>query len=233
MKRRSYGLVTISLLILLGSCFTAAATSISDGTNDIWHWTNTGTTWSWVGNIGNKPNIDIKEISYEVNGDKITLKMEVEGNIQTSDKVIYWVWFNSTDSSYWLSFTNGNGTGFGMKKTGMNFTSSQNVIISEDTMSVVLDALGDTSNVDLWGYAAEYTTVGDTTSEWWGDWVPNDKFGYDTGDDGTVDTNGTVDGTDDGSDTGGSDSGTSTPGFELIFAVAAVAVALILLRKRR
>ncbi len=68
MKLRNYGIVAISLLILLGSCFTAAATSITDGTNDIWHWQQSaqGSTWSWQGNVGNKPNIDITEVSYSV-----------------------------------------------------------------------------------------------------------------------------------------------------------------------
>ncbi len=41
MKLRNYGIVMISMLILLGSCFTVAATSISDGTGDIWHWAQT------------------------------------------------------------------------------------------------------------------------------------------------------------------------------------------------
>jgi len=162
---------------------------------------------------------------------KITLKMEVAGSIQTSDKVFYWVYYNSTDTHYWFSYTNGEGGGFGMM--GMNFTSEENVTVSGDTLSIELNAIGDTSNVDLWGYAAEYTTTfGDLTNEWWGDWAPNDKFGYDTGDDGTDDDDGN-DGTDDGSDTDGSGSETNTPGFELLFVVAAVAVALILLRKRR
>lgn len=233
MKLRSYGLVTISLLILLGSCLTAAATSISDGTNDIWHWQQSaqGATWSWQGNVGNKPNIDITEISYSVDNGKITLKMEVAGSIQTSDKVGYYVWYNTTDTVYMLSYMNGEGTGWGMK--GSNMTFEQNVTVSGDTLSVVLDAIGNTSKVELWGWAVEYTTaLGDVTNEWWGDWAPNDKFGYDTGDDGTDDDDGT-DGTDDGSDTDGSGSETNTPGFELLFVVAAVAVALILLRKRR
>jgi len=72
------------MLILLGSCFTVAATSISDGTGDIWHWAQTGTSWSWQGNVGNKPNIDITEVSYTVEENKITLKLEVAGDIQTS-----------------------------------------------------------------------------------------------------------------------------------------------------
>jgi len=231
MKLRSYGIVMISLLVLLGSCFTAAATSISDGTSDIWHWTQTtsGATWSWQGNVGNKPNIDITEVSYVVNDNKITLSLKVSGTIQTSEKVVYWVWYNSTDATYWLSYSNGTGSGFGMSSSGMNFTSVENVTISGNTMSVVLDALGDTSKVDLWGYAAEYTTVGDVTSEWWGDWVPNEKFTQDPGSDGTDDT----DDTDGSSDDDGSGSKTGTPGFELVVVLAAVVVGFLLFRKRR
>ncbi len=231
MKLRSIGLVIVSLAILLGSSFTVAATSISDGTGDVWHYSKLGTVWSWGGNVGNKPNIDIKEISYEINDGKITLKMEVTGSIQTSDKIGYWLWYNSTDATYWLSYANGTGTGFGMKKSGLNFTSADNVSVSGDTLSVVLDALGDTSNVELWGWAWEYTNSLDfTTNEWWGDWVPNSKFPFTPGTDGTDGTDGT-NGTD--GNQNGNQSGSGTPGFELVFVIAAVAVALILLRKRR
>jgi len=122
MKRRSYGII-ISLLILLGSCFTAVATSISDGTGDIRHWAQSvsGTGWSWQGNVGNKPNVDITGVSFTTNDNKLILSLKVSGTIQTSDKVFYWVYYNRTDTQYWLSYTNGSGRGFGMK--GMNFTS--------------------------------------------------------------------------------------------------------------
>ncbi len=229
MKLRSYGIVIVSLLVLLGSCFTAAATSISDGTGDIWHWAQTGTSWSWQGNVGNKPNIDITEVSYTVNEDKITLSLKVSGTIQTSDKIVYWVYYNSTDTQYWISYTNGTGGGFGMK--GMNITSADNVTISGDTLSVVLDVLGDTSMIELWGYAVEYTTTAmDQYSEWWGDWAPNEKFTYDTGtgDSGsTGDTNSTT------PNNNGSAPKSNTPGFEIILLTAAIAITLILIRKRR
>ncbi len=228
MKLRSYGLVIASLLILLGSCFTAAATSVSDGTGDIWHWTGSGTAWSWVGNVGSKPNIDITEVSYEVNGDKITLKMEVEGSVQTAEKIAYYLWYNSTDSVYMMSYSNGTDAGFGMKTGSMNF-SYGNVTVTGDTLSVVLDVVGDTSKVELWGMAVEYTTTfGDLTNEWWGDWVPNEKFT----DAPTDDTDDTDD--DDGNlDDNESGSGSDTPGFELPLVLTAVAVAFIILRKRR
>jgi hypothetical protein len=239
MKLRNYSIIIGSLLILLGSCFTAAATSIDDGTGDVWHYSYSGTVWSWGGNVGNKPNIDIKEISYEVNDGKITLKMEVTGSIQTSDKIGYWVWYNSTDATYWLSYANGTGSGLGMKNGEINYTSnfssymtsSDNVTISGDTLSVVLDVLGDTSNVELWGWAWEYTNSLDLTTnenEWWGDWAPNSKLPFTPGSGGNTDGNNT-----DGNNNDGNTTGTKTPGFEVIPVIAAVAIAAILLRRRR
>ena len=90
---------------------------------------------------------------------------------------------------------------------GMNFTSQENVSISGNTISVVLDFLGDTSKVELWGYAVEYTTMGDQTAEWWGDWTPNKKspnYGATSNTDGTdgIDnTNGALDDNQSGSGT--------------------------------
>jgi len=231
MKIWKSSLCLVGFAVIMLSCFTASASSITDGTNDIWHWTQTGTTWSWVGNVGNKPNIDITEVSYSVNDNKITISLQVSGDIQTSDKITYWVFFNTTDTQYWLSYMNGTGGGFGMKDV-FNITSVENVTISGGTLSVVLDVVGDTTKVDLWGYAWEYTTTfGDITNEWWGDWVPNEKFTQ-APDDGSDDTDGDddTDGTQDSDDSTG---GKGTPGFEVIVFIAAVAVTLLLLRRRQ
>lgn len=226
--KSSMCIVVLAVLVL--SCMTASATSIDDGTGDIWHWQQSGTSWSWIGNVGNKPNIDIKEVSYEVNGNNITLKMEVAGSIQDAEKIAYYLWYNSTDSVYMLSYANGKGSGFGWK--GMNFTNEENITVSGDTLSVVLDVLGDTSKVELWGMAVEYTTtLGDQTNEWWGDWVPNEKFTYAPDSGGNDDAGGNdTDGGSNGDDSSG-DKG--TPGFEMIVVLAAVAVALLFLRRRR
>jgi hypothetical protein len=231
MKLRSYGIVIVSVLVLLGSCFTAAATSISDGTGDIWHWAQTGTSWSWQGNVGNKPNIDITEVSYTVNEDKITLSLKVSGTIQTSDKVGYYLWYNSTDSQYTLIYSNGTGVAYGINGGDfMNSSYAQNVTVLGNTLSAVLNVVGDTSKVELWGYAVEYTTTAmDQYSEWWGDWAPNEKFTYDTGTGGssTGDANSTT------PNNNGSAPKSNTPGFEIILLTAAIAITLILIRKRR
>ena len=232
MKTRNIAIVGL-IVLLCSSCYTAAAESVSDGTGDVYHWSQTGTAWSWSANIANKPDIDITEISYTVHDNKITLKLEVSGQIQTSDNFAYWVYYNTTDSMYWLTYVNGTGFGMGMNLLQfMNTTSSENVTISGNSISVDLDVVGDTTDVELWGWAAEYTGDSQITSEWWGDWAPNSKFT------GTDDTSGDT-GDHTGDDTGGDENASgdtsqpSTPGFELIAVIAAVAVALILLKRRR
>ena len=91
--------------------------------------------------------------------------------------------------------------------------------------------MGDTTTVELWGWAAEYTNyLSQTTNEWWGDWAPNSKLPFTPGTGGTTGGNTTGGNTTGGNNTGG---GTKTPGFEVIPVIAAVAIAAILLRRRR
>ena len=82
----------------------------------------------------------------------------------------------------------------------------------------------DYSNAELWGYAAEYVEMGDTTSEWWGDWAPETHSPF-WGEDGDDDDGG------DGDEQQNPPSG--TPGFETIAAIAAIGIALIILRRRK
>ena len=85
------------------------------------------------------------------------------------------------------------------------------------------DGLGDNASGNV-----EFTTWLDAESTW----TPDDTGGDDTGDDdtGEDDTGGDDTG---GDDTGDDDTGGGTPGFELLILIAAIAVALIILRKRK
>ena len=222
MKLWKSSICLVGFAVLVLSCFTASASSIKDGTNDIWHWAQSGTAWSWRGNVGDKPNIDITEVSYSANENKLTLTLEVKGTIQSSEKILYYAYYNSTDTGYTLMWSNGTGYGWATKEG--SYDEGQNLTVSEGKISVEFNVLGDTSKVDLWGYAVEYTTFGgQTTNEWWGDWAPNQKFTYDTGTPGN-------------NETPGNDSSPpekKTPGFEVVAVIAAVAIALILVRRRR
>jgi hypothetical protein len=225
MKLRRYGLVIVSLSILLGSCFTAAATTITDGTGDVWHWSYNGTTWSWVGNVAGKPDIDITQISSTVNGGSLTLSLTVAGTIRSSDKIYYWAYFNTTDSAYYMFWYNGSGYAFATNHSYI--PEMGNITVSGNTINSVFNVMGDTTTVELWGWAAEYTNyLSQTTNEWWGDWAPNSKLPF------------TPPGTS-GNQTGGNNTGNNTgggkqtPGFEVLPALAAVALAIVLLRRRR
>ncbi|MDG6229777.1 MAG: hypothetical protein QCH96_07410, partial [Candidatus Thermoplasmatota archaeon] len=75
-----------------------------------------------------------------------------------------------------------------------------------------------TSDVFLWGWAAEYTEYGDTSAEWWGDWAPNDESPYYeqyTADPVSM------------------DAAKGTPGFEMIALIIAFAAILFILKKRQ
>jgi hypothetical protein len=230
MKLWKSSVVFIGITILVLSSLTASAETITDGTGDVYHWTQTGTSWSWKANIGDKPNIDITQIYYTVSENQLTLTMKVVGTIQNSDNIIYWVYYNSTDTSYWMSWSNGTGFGYAMitqqeGETG-NFELAENVTASGNTLSATFNILGDTSNVKIWGWAHEYTEMNNVAKEWWGDWAPNTEFPY------QIEPNGGTQNNTDGNNSNDSGTQKKTPGFELIIVVCSIAMILLWKRKR-
>ena len=71
-------------VMLLSSMAVSADETESDPTGDVAHWEYTANNWGWNYNIGNKPNIDITELSYSASGGKLTVTIKVDGTIQTS-----------------------------------------------------------------------------------------------------------------------------------------------------
>ena len=136
------------------------------------------------------------------------------------------------------------------------FTAEGSILTGEITL------LGSGDADIIWGYTQEslisYDSITDPTQvEWWQDYYPetfapwyeydfdtgddgddDDTGDGDTGDDGDDDDNGDGDNGDEGSGEGGTDSGDTssaekTPGFEIITLIAAIAVAVILLKKKK
>ena len=226
MKLWKSSMCLVGLAVIVLSCFTASATSIADGSNDIWHFAQSGTAWSWGGNVGDKPNIDITEVSSSTTGDKVTLMIKVDGTIQASETIFYYVYFNSTDTQYSLVWSNGRGYGWAVKEG--SYGQGENITVSEDTISAEFTSLGDTSTVDLWGYAVEYTVLDDqTTHDWWGDWAPNTKFT------GSMTPNGGNNSTNETNGDNGTNQKPSTPGFEALAVISAVGIIMILIRRNR
>ena len=223
MKVRKISLVVIGIGMLLLSSICVSANTLTEGTGDVYHWTQTGTTWGWQYNVGDKPNIDITGLSATIAGDQLTLVLTVQGTIQDSDKIGYWAYYNTTDMTYWIVWANGEGSAFGFNASGGTYEGYNigEIVVSGGTITGTFNITGATTEENLYGYASEYTTSsGDTANEWWGDWIPNDNSPY-------KDTSGT-----DNTDNNGG-SGSKSPGFEIPLVITALVIALIMIRRKK
>ncbi|MFO8077246.1 MAG: hypothetical protein R6U21_01190 [Thermoplasmatota archaeon] len=236
----------ISLVLLAAIGATVTAESVTDPTGDVYHWKYTDTTWGWDTNIGDKPNIDITDLTYTINGDQVTLSMNVAGTIASSEGISYTIWLNTTDSYYTAGWTNGEGYGMGVstEEGSYEMDFEPEISVSGNTITVTFDTVGTFTGIDaFWGFSQEfYDSSEGMAGEYWADWAPESYSWYEGDDTNGDDTDGDTSGeTDDSGDTGEtSDDGTNTntpppsgtPGFELIALITAFAAIVFILKKR-
>ena len=230
------------MVVLIGASYSVAAEAATDPTGDVWHHPNNGIVGSWSGTVDNKPNIDITNITGTVNGGNLTINLTVAGSIENSTYVIYGA--NCNTSYVFCHIDWYNGVGSSSQAIPREHTVMNNGIfhVSGNTISVVFPIL-DTPTapvVDVWGTATEYTHTGPgtTTYEYWEDWAPNSKIPFNTttiGNTGntTSGTSGNTNGGNTGTTTGGNNAGKKTPGFEIFPVLVAVAIAALVVRRRR
>ena len=223
------------MLITAALSVSAASDPVNDPIGDVYHWKYTETTWSWKQSTDEKPNIDIKMLEYVFEDSILMLTMEVVGTIQDSERIGYMVYLNSTEINYWMHYSNGDGNAFWLKLSGMEFGEGFVEITAEGNKLIATfpDISEEPTNVQLWGYAYEYSNPDDMqTSEWWGDWAPGSYapfYGIDDDDDDDDDDD-QPNGVDNGDDEQPSP---STPGFEVFALIAAIGIALVLLKRRK
>jgi len=216
-KRNIFVLGVVATAVFL-SAGLASAEKITDDTGDVWHWTwnsNTG-SYSWAHSVTNQPEIDIKEISSDVEGEQMVLKMKVSGDISSSN-TLYAVFYNTTGATYYMMYSNGSGMCMAISGnyTGISYG---NTTASGNTLTGTVNMIGEDTKSEFYGYAYKYTHFGDTSGEWWGDWAPQDDSPwYDT-----------ENSNNEGSSGGG---GGSTPGFEILLAAGAIALAFVIKKK--
>jgi hypothetical protein len=243
-------LMGLSLLILLG--ISASATIITDADDDVLHWNGSNyMNWSW--NVGDRPEVDIIEIDYEV-GSRLTISMKVAGTI-SNEKAWYHLWFNTSDAYYHLSYMPDEdsepfATAFPLNFDSMSLEDLMNYTepnietsVNGNTITATIDWVTDQTEMDtFWAWAQQWDNEGETWSDYYIDFAPNEYsyFGEyeDYYEDGSNDstnqnsdsTNTTNQDTNDGSNNSSPQAKTNTPGFELIILLAAVIV-FVLIRK--
>ena len=229
-------LIGCLLISILG--ISASAESMTDPSGDVFHWWQTGGTFTWEYDAS-KPDIDIVGYAYELSGNTLTVTMSVDGTINDGELYSYSVSFiNDNDgSTYMVTYVGGEGFTYYLSASGGG---TGEATVSGNTLSGTFDTtITDVAGFELMAIAHEYTIMDDVTAEYWVD----STITEDESDSGTDDTGGDDSGTDDSGttdsgDSSGEDSTTNTPppsgtpGFELLTLIASLGVTFILLRRK-
>jgi len=184
MKKVLAILICFAFIATIGTTASAQSESLTDSTGDVLHYREQDGVWSWGANILDKPNIDITELSYAVIGNTVSLSLTVDGTISNSEGVGYYAYLITSDSSY--NFWHLGDEVFGMATStgdGDFQMSEADITVSGDTITATYDVVGTFSTVDeFYGFSNEYTVIGDTSSEWWTDYAPNEESPYQASD---------------------------------------------------
>ena len=233
MRLRKSSLLIIGLSALVLSSMTATAETVTDGTGDVYF----GVGSAYEVATDDKPNVDITEITFNEGDVTTTMTMTVNGVIEDSEYVQYWITFEvSEEASYSCSYTDG--IVMGMATTGESGSMEVSASVSGNTLTVEFESVNIAADGGvLYGYAATWSEELETTGEMWMDYAPGTYAPW-YGDDGNGDGDGDgdVDGEDgdgDGDGDGTTTPPSGTPGFEAIAVIAALGVAFIVLKRRK
>ena len=219
MKKVTICLGVIALVMLVAGG--VSAVTIPDGTDDIfhWQWDDNLDAYSWKKDTSDEPNIDIIQITEQASNGRLTLTLKVDGVIEESNDIWYWLWYNTTDAYYYLSYSNGSGDLVGLG-TGTNYSQFMegDVAVSDDTITGTIDLIGSGTVVKFWGWAAIGYSLSGGSHEYWQDWAPE---AYSPASDNEDDNGG-----------GEEEDGGSTPGFGFVM-ITSILVALALLERGR
>ncbi len=161
----------LMVMALLGAGLADAAT-VDDDTDDVlhWKWSENMEGYAWTHAVTDRPNIDITELSYMVDGDMLMLTMTVQGEIEEADDVWYWAEYNTSDATYTMTYVNGSGTHMARGSNDVRFG---NVSATGDTITASVELLGSDGRVSFKGWAASgYSRQ--TSGEYWQDWAPQE-----------------------------------------------------------
>ena len=225
---RKYILIAAIVLTLFGVANLVSAET--DDTGDLWHAQVNGMSYSWEAYSGEKDYIDITDIDYSISGSEATLTMTLADDIQDSVTIFYYIHLVTGDDYYNAWYTNGIGM---VQGNGTNLTDYFSLItspISGNTFTATFTVNDPSATYELRGYAQELNIVGEETTDVWGDWAPNayfyDEYGYEEEEEEEEEEQ-------EEETTGDDDDDTGTPGFELVVFIAAIAIAILFMRRKK
>lgn len=226
-------ILQIIVAITFSSSVYSQAISEIDGFNDVYYQIISNNQTITKENQ-QKANIDIwKVLSYvREDAQTVDVSINVKGSIQDSESIHYIVWYNTTNASYYLNYSNGKNNGWATDfKTNEKYYQIKPVQNTGHVITATYDLIDENSNYeDLWGYAYESKINGSETHLWF-DYVPNSYVPSDINisyeEDENDDDNQT---TSDESET--DNDSTSTPGFEIFLVFIASTLIIIFIKRK-
>ncbi len=212
--------------MLMLSSGVASAQTITDGTNDVIKATEPPVTYLTGQTIN---EIDVKQITYTIEGTTLTLEYEIVGSFQMNGKYMYYTIVKTTDYNYIVSMSDGDADAMVTGNAAHDYEfDDPECVVGDNTLTAVFQTQGDTTIVEVFGWA---TFINNPVYQ---DWAPDNRGPE--GSFGTGDTGGTG-GTGDTGGTGGTGgnntSGNGTPGFEAISIIAAIGLVFIILKRSK
>ena len=221
-KKSTILLLTLMMLLISLPCTDSAAVSKIDGFNDVYYQVEKGNqTKTYANQV--RPDVDIYKVLYVANkGDgKVQVSIALNGSMVNSDSIHYVAWYNTTNASYYLHYTNGLNIGWAtdLDMHLDEYPEIEKPQITNHTITVTYNIIGsNTTAVDLWGYAYERSIDGSETHLWI-DYIPNSRASFQIEPD-----NGS---------TNGDNGDATTPGFEAyIVFITSILIAYFISRKK-
>ena len=220
MKLRKSSLILICIVITVVLSNLVSALEITDPENDVDYIIQDPYS---IEQVSTKPNLDVTKVTYSVDGGIVTLGVTVKGEIEGDDSITYYVEYECSDASYQFTYKNGNLNSKSSSIAGgeatMVGTAIDHSIDPTNTLVATFNVVGNGgTDGELYGFAGDdFPPVG--VDEYWMD--------------NTVVEDGGTPGGGEGTNGDGNTGGSGTPGFETLSVIAALGIALVILRRKK
>lgn len=193
--------------------------------------------YEWKKASENKPNIDIKEITFIATDNIATFTLKVNGEIENSEYITYFISYTSNESNYMWTYTNGQIVGNATNEDSSIEDNEPEFSLSTSTITVMFNSTGQGySNVNFYGYAF-YSLEGKIDiGQSWVDYAPDSYFPYDIIEEDIVEedpNDGSNDNETDSNVEDSDDTSSKTPGFELVPLIFAICAIFFIFRRRK